>query len=504
MAKDEKKLGIIIQYINILLNISITVFFTPFLIRQLGDSEYGLYRIVQSFAGQLSIMTFGIGILVTRNIVRFDTLGQKKEKENFLAMSGFIAGVLFLLIILIGFILYLSIDSIFGKTLNSLELSKIKILYWILVVNVAFSVLNDFNTGIISGHERFIFRNGAIFFRSIIRVCIIYFLLLLHGDSIVIVSTDLFLTVLLFLVNSTFSFFALKERIKYHYFDKHELFVAITFSFAIFLQAIVNQVNQNLDGVILGSLTDTKTVTLYSIGLTIFNMFNSFTLVIGTVFTPQATRLVTRNASADELTDFVIAPGRIQFMLGCLIISTFVIFGREFIRYWVGSSYSSAYKIGLILMIPALIPLVQNVTNSILDAMMKRLTRSLILIAMALIHVAASILLVKKFGYIGAAYGTAISFIVGNLIFVNIYLSVVTPLQLRRMYKELVSKTWYVVAFCICCFYPFFSSPTRSLIEFAGKIIIYISTFTVMIYFFAMRKHEREVFLSPIKKLSRR
>ena len=61
----------------------ISLFFTPFLISSLGDAEYGIYRIVQSFAGSLSIMTFGIGTLVSIVIAKCNankSTGKEREK----------------------------------------------------------------------------------------------------------------------------------------------------------------------------------------------------------------------------------------------------------------------------------------------------------------------------------------------------------------------------------------------------------------------------------------
>lgn len=80
---NQIKIGTILSYFNIVLNMVVNIFFIPFLISSLGESEYGVYKIVNSFSGQLMIMTFGIGALVTRNIVYFDTQKKKKDKENF-------------------------------------------------------------------------------------------------------------------------------------------------------------------------------------------------------------------------------------------------------------------------------------------------------------------------------------------------------------------------------------------------------------------------------------
>lgn len=499
--KDQKKAGVLIQYVNIVLNMAISIFFTPFLISSLGSAEYGLYRIVQSFAGQLGIMTFGISILVTRNVVRFNTLNQKKEKENFLAMASIISVILAAGALLVGLILSFGFDKLFDKSLSAEELSLAKQLYWFLIFNVAVTIINDMATGIVSGHERFIVKNGVITLKYVLRVVTLVILLKMGFGSFAIVTTDLALTIIVFAINMLYSKFKLKEKIKFYYLDKKELKIALTFSFAILLQAIVNQVNQNLDSIILGSMTDTETVAVYSVALNLFTMFNSITLVIGTVYTPQATRMITNHASGEELTDLVIKPGRLQFMMGSLIITGYILFGKEFIKFWVGPEYYGAYPVGIILMIPALIPLVQNVTSAILDAMMKRLGKSLILVSMAVVNVLVSIVCVKIWGYIGAAFGTAFSYIVGNLILMNIYLHKVTDLNLKRMYKELLSKSIIVAIVCPVVCIPLVNIGPSNIWMLLLKISVYIMIYGAASFAFAMRDYERNLILSPIKTI---
>lgn len=498
--KDQKKTGVVIQYVNILLNIAIGMFFTPYLIQSLGSAEYGLYRIVQSFAGQLGIMTFGIGILVTRNIVRFDTQNQKKEKENFLAMASLISGVLAIGVLIVGYILSLGIDSLFEQSLTSAELELAKQLYWLLIINVAMTILNDMAAGIVGGHEKFAVKNSVTTLRYVLRVITLIALLKLGFGSVAIVLTDLGLTVLTFAINLLYGKLVLKERIKFYYLDRKEMRIALTFSFAILLQAVVNQVNQNLDSILLGAMTDTNTVAIYSVALNLFTMFNSITLVIGTVYTPQATRLVMNHATGEQLTDLVIKPGRLQFMIGSLLVTGYILFGKEFIKFWVGSEYEGAYPIGIILMVPALVPLIQNVTSAILDAMMKRMGRSLILLAMAGVNIAVSIFCVHFFGYIGAAIGTAFSYIIGNLILMNIYLHKVTELDLVRMYRELLSRSVVVAIVCPVICSPLASIGPSKLWMLLLKMGIYAVVFSLAMFFFAMRDYEKGIVINPIMK----
>lgn len=497
---SQKKSGIIVQYINILLEFAIAIFFTPFLLKSLGDAEYGLYRIVQSFAGQLSILSFGISTLVARNIVRYNTLEERKKKENFLATAFFTTIILAVVVVIIGFILSLGIDSLFDNSFSSEELVLAKKLYWVLLANVAFTVITDMATGILIAHEKFLIKNSLFSIKQIIRIITLILLLNIGLGSLAIVCTDLLLTILILAFEYFYGFTKLKEKIKFYFIDKEELKESITFSFAIFLQAIVNQVNQNLDSVILGSLTTTEIVAMYSIALNLFTMFNSITMVFGTVFVPQATRMITKGASGEELTDLVVRPGRFAVFIGNLIITGFIIFGKEFISFWVGDKYLEAYTVAIILMIPGILPLMQNVTNAILDAMMKRLGRSLILVGMACINILVSVVLVRRIGYIGAAIGTAVSYIVGYLLLLNIHLKKSTSIIIGKMYSGILHKTVISGSACLVIGYPLSFIKSSNVFIMLIKISIYTVFYFAVIYIFAMNNYERNV----IKNMMRR
>lgn len=57
----EIKLGAILSYVVIGLNMIIGIFYTPYLTRMLGQSEYGLYSLVASVISYLTILDLGFG-----------------------------------------------------------------------------------------------------------------------------------------------------------------------------------------------------------------------------------------------------------------------------------------------------------------------------------------------------------------------------------------------------------------------------------------------------------
>lgn len=496
--KSQIKSGAIISYLNIILNMGISIFFTPFLIRSLGESEYGVYRIVQSFSGQLSIMSFGIATLIVRNLVFYETKKKKTEKENFLFFALVATYILAAAILMVGAIMYFMIDGLYKNSLTLKELIVAKKLFVLLIINIAITIICDSYTGIIKAHERFAVAHGFQMFKLILRIALMTLLLNIGVHSVGIVIADCMVSVLIWMIVLIYGRVVLKEHARYHYFDKKLMFQCVSFSAAIFLQTIVNQVNQNLDNVILGMMTSTSVVTMYSLGLSLFTSFNSLVSVVGGLFTPKATRLVANNADGEVLTDFVIKPGRIQLMLAGLAITGFVLFGRNFIHIWVGDQYQSVYLVTIVLLIPATIPLIETVTTSILDAMLKRMGRSIILILMCIANIILSVVLIKKIGYMGAAVGTAISFVVGHGIMLNIYLKKVAGLNIGRLFKDIFHKVLLGIIVAAVAGMPLTFLP-NTIMGFVLKVIVYCLIYFVVMYFIGMNSYEKDMVKNMVK-----
>lgn len=500
--KSQIKGGAIVSYLNIVLNMAISIFFTPFLISSLGSSEYGVYRIVQSFSGQLSIMSFGIATLIIRNLVYFEEKKQQTEKENFLFFALFASYILCAAILAVGGVMYFMIDGMYRNSLSAAELVIAKKLFVLLILNIALTVISDSHLGIVKAHEQFVVAHGFQTFKLVLRIAMMVLLLNMGAKSVGIVMADCLVSFLVWIGAMLYGRVFLHEIPRFHYWDKTLIIQCVSFSAAIFLQAIVNQVNQNLDNVILGMMTSASIVTMYSLALSLFTSFNSIVSVVGGLFTPRATRLVAQNASGDSLTEFVVKPGRMQLMLVGLAISGFVLFGRNFIHIWVGDEYQEVYLLTIVLLVPAVIPLIETVTTSILDALMKRMGRSIILIVMCVINVVVSVFLIKRIGYWGAAIGTATSFIVGHGVLLNLYLKRVADLKIGQIFRGILHKILLAIFVAMVIGIPISWLP-NTVYGFLIKVGTYCLVYFSVMYMLGMNNYERGIFLNVLKRRKR-
>ena len=85
-GKSQLKIGIILNYINICLGNLIPIFYTPIMLRLLGQSEYGLYKLASSVTSYLSLMSMGIGSAVTRYLIKTREEEGKEAEEEILGL----------------------------------------------------------------------------------------------------------------------------------------------------------------------------------------------------------------------------------------------------------------------------------------------------------------------------------------------------------------------------------------------------------------------------------
>ena len=69
-------------YVNLALGCLIPMFYTPVMLRLLGQSEYGLLGLAHSVTGYLSLLSFGLGSTITRYLSIFRAENDKDSEER--------------------------------------------------------------------------------------------------------------------------------------------------------------------------------------------------------------------------------------------------------------------------------------------------------------------------------------------------------------------------------------------------------------------------------------
>jgi O-antigen/teichoic acid export membrane protein len=235
----------------------------------------------------------------------------------------------------------MAIPNIYGENYSLESVVLGQKIFVVFMFSTVLHMMTDAFSGCMVGHEKFTVNSSVHFLRTLLKIFLWVVLLKLGMGVLAITCVDLVISLTTFLFSVGYAVFALHEKPKLYYLDRKKLWEIVSFGAAILLQAVVNQVNNNVDNIILGAcVTEKAVITMYSSALSIYAVYNSLVSVIASFFLPQATRLINKNASGEELTDFVIAPGRFQALLAVACILGFALFGRNFISIWIGAKYN--------------------------------------------------------------------------------------------------------------------------------------------------------------------
>ncbi len=504
MPVNQLKAGVVLNYVVIFLNTIVGLLYTPYMLRMMGQSEYGLYSLVASVIAYLTVLDLGFGNAIVRYTAKFRA--EKKTEEQYEMF-----GMFFLLYLVIGIIafgiglgLYFNVDTLFGNTMTAVELGRARIMMLLLVANLAFTFPMSIWGSVIQAYEDFVFQKSLNIFRIILNTAVMICLLHFGYKAVAMVVVQTIFNVLTLVVN----FIYCRRKLNIHIYFRFKHFhwgflkeVAI-YSFWIFLNAIMDRVYWSTGQFVLGAMVGTAAVAVFAIAIQLEGMYMQFSTAISSVFLPKVTAMVATNRSRKEISDLFIRTGRIQYIVLAYILSGFIIFGRQFIELWAGAGYSDAYTISLLFFIPLTVPLIQNLGITILQARNEMKFRSVLYIIIALVSLAMQIVLTRFFGGIGCAMGVSGALVVGQILIMNVYYRRRQELDIKTFWKE-ISKMSIIPIVLI------FSSMLVIRHFFAldswGKLILGIAAFSLvyipLFFRFSMTDDERNLFISMFHKI---
>lgn len=444
----EHKFAALLSYVNLGLTNLTGILVTPYVIRSLGNQEYGLYTLIGAFVGYLSVLDLGLNNAIVRYVAQYRVQKDEKAQENFLATSLIIYCAIAALLAILGSLFYFNIDYFFSKSLSVEELYKAKIMLIILVFNIAFTLPGGAFTGICSGYEKFVFPRILSIIKVVIRTITLVCILHYGSNSIGVVILDTIVNLVFILATIWYVFSKLKIKIKLHQWDFSFVKEIFKYSFWIFLFALVFQFQWRTGQVILGSTTNTTIVAIFGVGVMLGVYFTTFGNIINGLLLPKAVQSVYNNASNEVLTNQMIKVGRISYLLLIYVFGAFLLTGQDFIKLWVGELYLPSYWIALSIMAVYIIPIAQGYSHAILDAKKMLRFKSLNFLLFSVIGAISGYFLSKNYGMYGMITGLVSAIFLLQIV-MNVYYQFKLKLNMPKFFKAIFKITLLTVILII-------------------------------------------------------
>lgn len=497
-SSRQIKLGAVLSYISVALNLLAGLLYTPWMVAAIGKSQYGLFTLANSVI-TLFLVDFGLSSATTRFLSKYNAEGDIAGAEHFLGavykLYLMIDGVI--LVILTG--IFFGIDRIFVN-LTPTELEQFKVVF---IISAIFSVVNfplvTFN-GILTAYEKFVPLKIADLLYRVLNVGLTVAALLMGYGLYALVS----LHAIAGLAALVFKFVVIRKtvpvKVKFKGTQKEIYREVFGFSVWVTISSLATRLVFNVTPSILGIVANSAAIAVFGIIATIESYSYSITTAINGMFLPRISRMVARKESDQNLTPLLINVGRFQYFVNGAIVAVFAAVGRDFICLWMDETYLTAYYGILLVLFPGLFYNSLEIANSAIIVTGKVKHMAIINLITGIINVILSIPLSKALGEIGACASIWFAYMVRSVICHIVYHREL-PLSIPEFMKECYVKMSPPILVTIICGVALnYCLPGSGWILFLVKGAVAAFIYIISAACFGLTKQERQRIMGSLKK----
>lgn len=497
-SAKQIRLGAIMSYVAIFFSIAAGLVYTPWMVRKIGQADYGLYILALSVIAYF-VMDFGLSGSISRFVSKYRAEKDDQKVNQFLGIVYKLYIIIDLVILVALCVVFFFLENIFVQ-LTPAEIDKLRVIFCIAglfsVMSLPFVTLN----GILIAYERFAVLKTFELLNRVITIVLMIIVLLLGYKlyALVIVNVVVGIGIIVFKVvyikkNTTIN-------VDFGYKDKSTLRHILKFSAWIMVISVAQRFILNITPTVLGIFSGTIQISIFAIGMAIEGYTWTFANALNGLFLPKVTRMVTENDDREEITNLMIKVGRIQLIIVGLLLVGFTSMGRQFMVLWMGTDFVNSYFVAVLLILPGVITYTQEIAYNLLMAIDEIKYRAVMHILAATISIILSVVLSRHYGAIGSAIGIFIGLMAGSVIGMNFVYHKVLKINIVRFFKECHCKM--LVPLVLSTALGFLIQnyiPSSNLVAFMAKAGILAIVYTVLMWILAMNKYEKDLFRGLIK-----
>jgi O-antigen/teichoic acid export membrane protein len=487
---------------------AISFFLSPFIVRHLGNSAYGVWVLLVSLTGYLGFLDLGIRGAVTRYVAKFHS-EKSHEQSSYMVSSAcglFIVAGIFAMAVSVLF-------AVFAVPHFGIPLSYSKTAQTVVVIagaNVAVSLLSGVFGGVLVGLQRFALYNSIALGVTGLRAVAILITLKGGRGLISLALIQLGSSLAELLLGFTFARKLYPEvQLATSYFSRPHVSLIFSFGVYAFLLLVSSYLIYYTDALVIGVFLPIAFVTYFAIAGNLIIYARELVGGFSRTMTPLASKLEVE-AGRQGLQETTLKAARYCSMAVLPIFVTLMIRGHSFIGLWMGPAYADlSGNVLKILCLPWFLGASVAVITSVMLGISKHKPIVPVALAEGLGNLVLSVILIRAIGVLGVAWGTAIPNLAVTLFFWPWYVRRTLGVPIRRY----VISLWLVpiiavVPFGICTYFldRFWPAPRLSFFFLQTAVVLPVAF--IGIWYFGLRGHERDVyvqqFISPLIQVVRR
>ena len=431
--KRLDKLGIIknvsSSWLGLLVNVVTGIIISPYIVHKLGDDAFGLWVLVFAITGYYGLFDFGIRSSVVRYVAKYSAIGDRDHLQKIINTSLFSYSCVGLFLLTLTVIGSFFVDKFFRVSPEFLATARILFL----IVGGSLSVGFPFAvfTGILEGLQKFYLPNLINITTTILRAVLIVIVL---NRGLGLLSVAL-ITAAFPLVNgivNAINVFRLTHlRLGRSLVTRDTFRQIFNYGSVTFMISLATRLRFKTDALVIGKFLGAAAITRFAIGSRLVDYATDMVESLAQIFAPMSSHLEAKG-DMEGLRKVYIEGNRACALVIFPICAGLIILGKSVIQVWMGAKYIPySYPVLLILLIPATLRMAQATSARILLGISRHKMLAVVTFSEGILNLVLSIALVRPYGIVGDALGTAIPLMLTCLLFLPNYLCHLLGLRVR-------------------------------------------------------------------------
>jgi O-antigen/teichoic acid export membrane protein len=408
------------SWFSLALNILVGIFLSPFILHRLGDAAFGIWVLIFSLTGYYGIFDFGIRSSIVRYVSKYTTTRDINEVSYLISTSMFTytcIGTVSLLITLVGCV-YL--DRVFRMAPDFQ--STARWLFFLVGSSVALGFPLGVFGGMLEGLQRFYVLNCTNVVSTLLRVVLIVFFLSRGYGLLTVALITVGLPLGASVVRGVLALRALPVTFSWKYVDRKTLRQMANYSSITFMIMVAARLRFKSDALVIGKFLGAAAITYFYAGSRLVDYAGEVVSNLAQIFVPMSSQSEAAG-NIGRLQKIFVVGNRACAFTALPITAVFVILGKSIIEVWVGKNYvAQGYPVLLTLIFPYTLMLVQSASGRVLFGISKHGTLAVVTLIEGAANLILSIWLVRPYGIVGDALGTAIPLLGTYLLFMPFHL----------------------------------------------------------------------------------
>lgn len=406
--------GTATKYLLLAVNVVIGILLLPFTIRHLGAADYGLWMLAASLTYYFQLLDLGYGTGLVRHVSDADARGDistvNRVLSTFLVVFGglgavALAGIATLVLWVVPRFPNLSPEQVWQG----------QVVLAILGVRIAVGLPMTVFGAATTARQRFALNNSVAIGVALVNAAVTYVVLSAGYGLITLVACTTAVGLASYLAYAWTARIAMPElRLRLASFSRPLVKDVTTFSVYLFLISVAAQIGFNLDNLVIGAALGTSAVAVYAVAFRLADYQRQLCNQFNSLLFPVVVRLGA-SARPSAMADMLVDATRIALSLVTVVTIGVIGFGAPLIARWMGPGFDAAVVPLYVLAVAGVVLVGQGPLGNVLLGTGRHRLVAFTALTEALGNLVLSLILVRRYGMVGVAIGTAIPVIIANL-----------------------------------------------------------------------------------------